>query len=104
MVLRLCGALKLLYMLAGTPRQLQRFNLKTQIHQSLAHYNGVLQMFNVSIGRLATAPAPHWLDARHSKLLDEAAEPAQLLLDLVFSPEEQDDVCSCLLVFEVRST
>lgn len=90
--MRLHAATKLLYLLAGTPQQLQRFNLKTQIHQSLAHYNGVLQMFNVSIGRLATADAPRWLDPKDREKLDETAEPAQLLLDLVLSPGEQDDV------------
>lgn len=49
-------------------------------------------MFNASIGRLATADSPVWLDEESRKSIDDCAEPAQLLLDLVLSPEEQDDV------------
>lgn len=91
-VSRLCSAVKLLYLLSATPKQMKKFNLRSHIHHSLAHYSGILQMFNVAIGRLATADPPEWLDQDDRKRVDDLADPAQMLLDLVFSPEEQDDV------------
>lgn len=91
-VCRLCLAVKLLYLLAATPKQMKKFNLRSHIHHSLTHYSGILQMFNVAVGRLATADPPEWLEENDHKAVDVLADPAQILLDLVFSPEEQDDV------------
>lgn len=87
---RAISAHRLLFYLAASPGS--RLLLKIKLDKAIRDYLGIFEMFTVAIGRLAFAEPPDWMREADRRTLEDASGPAQTLLAMVLSPEEEDTV------------
>ncbi|KLO18422.1 hypothetical protein SCHPADRAFT_899814 [Schizopora paradoxa] len=70
----------------------QTYNLRYALyHAPHVHFNGVVHMFMVMIGRLSYADAPEWLNQALQTKIERLTDPARDLMELVIDGPEIED-------------